>query len=365
MTVEDELFNVRTDLAVESRDMYVEKDKENKQDIKGVTVRDKQERDIALTYIDINAEGEKRIGKKEGSYITLYADGVKKQDTQKQQNAANVFASELKELLKKHHVPADSTGLVVGLGNWNITPDALGPMSVEKVLVTNHLFELEHETVSDGYRPVAAVTPGVMGVTGIETSNIIFGIAEKFKPDFVIAVDALASRSVDRVNETIQISDTGIHPGSGVDNKRKELSQETLGVPVFAVGVPTVVDAVTITSDTIDLILKHLGREWRDKDRPANSLTPAGLTFGHKELTDDDLPDDEKRKRFLGIVGTLSEQDKKSLIEEVLTPAGYNLMVTPKEVDGFMRDMADVIAKGLNAAMHSSITADNAADYSR
>src|SRR5699024_5563645 len=140
------------------------------------------------------------------------------------------------------------------------------PMTVDNVLVTSHLFQLEHETVADGYRSVSAITPGVMGVTGLETSDIIFGILKQFKPDFVIAVDALASRSIERINETIQLSDSGIHPGSGVGNKRKELSEETLGIPVFAIGVPTVVDAVTITSDTIDYLLKHFGKEWREKD---------------------------------------------------------------------------------------------------
>src|SRR5699024_5241556 len=119
--------------------------------------------------------------------------------------------------------------------NWNVTPDALGPMTVEKALVTNHLFELKYETVADGYRPVAAISPGVMGVTGMETSNIILSIIEKFKLDFVIVIDALASRAIERINETIQITDTGIHPGSGVGNKRKELSKDTLGIPVIAV----------------------------------------------------------------------------------------------------------------------------------
>src|SRR5699024_3711795 len=212
--------------------MYVEKE-EQKQNIKGVTIKEKKEGDIGVTYVDIDAEGEERLGKKQGSYITIYADGVKKQDTKKQEAASKVFGKELEQLLKQNNVPSDGIGLIVGLGNWNVTPDALGPMSVEKVLVTSHLFKMEHESVSEGYRPVAAVTPGVMGVTGIETSNIIFGIVEKFNPDFVLAIDALASRSVERVNETIQISDTGIHPGSGVGNKRKELSEETLGVPVF------------------------------------------------------------------------------------------------------------------------------------
>src|SRR5699024_4110019 len=136
------------------------------------------------------------------------------------------------------------TGLIVGLGNWQVTPDALGPMTSEKLLVTSHLFQLDYETVSEGYRSVAAVSPGDMGVTGIETRDIIFGIVETFSTDFVIAVDALASRSIERINETIQLSDSGIHPRSGVGNKRKELSKDTLGIPVLAIGVPTVVDAV-------------------------------------------------------------------------------------------------------------------------
>ncbi|MFD2759474.1 GPR endopeptidase [Lentibacillus juripiscarius] len=366
MRDEDKQFDVRTDLAVEAKDMIVEKEEdEEKNDVQGVTVKEKQEGDIAITYVDIDAEGEERLGKKQGSYITIYADGVKNQDTASQKAAAEVFGKELGELLNKNKVPEDGTGLIVGLGNWNVTPDALGPMSIEKVLVTSHLFELEHESVSEGYRPVAAVTPGVMGVTGIETSNIIFGIVEKFQPDFVIAIDALASRSVERVNETIQISDAGIHPGSGVGNKRKELSEDTLGVPVFAVGCPTVVDAVTITSDTIDFMLKHLGREWREKDKPSKSLTPAGLSFGGKDLSEEDLPDEEKRKSFLGMVGSLSEEEKKSLIKEVLTPLGYNLMVTPKEVDGFMKDMAVLLATGLNAALHDRVTVENSASYTR
>lgn len=268
-------------------------------------------------------------------------------------------------MIRKNNIPSDGTGLIVGLGNWNVTPDALGPMAVEKVLVTSHLFKLEYETVADGYRPVAAIAPGVMGITGMETSDIIYGITEKLQPDFIIAVDALASRSIERINETIQLSDSGIHPGSGVGNKRKELSKETLGVPVLAIGVPTVVDAVTITNDTIDFLLKHFGREWKEKDKPSKALTPAGMVFGKKQLTEADMPDEEKRQTFLGIVGTLSDNEKRQLISEVLTPIGHNLMVTPKEVDSFMKDMASLIAEGINAALHEKIDVSNFASYTR
>ena len=217
-----------------------------------------------------------------------------------------------------------------------------------------------------GFVPVSALSPGVMGLTGIETSDIIFGVVEKTKPDFVIVIDALASRSIERVNSTIQISDTGIHPGSGVGNKRKELSKETLGVPVIAIGVPTVVDAVSITSDTIDFILKHFGKELREGNRPSRALAPAGMTFGkRKKLTEEDLPEEEQRKTFLGMIGTLPEDEKRKLIYEVLAPLGHNLMVTPKEVDVFIEDMANLLANGLNASLHQSINQGNTGFYTR
>src|SRR5690625_670371 len=354
---------VRTDLAIEAKNMYVKR--EASEDIPGVKVYDRTEDQIKISYIDIDQKGAELVEKKPGSYITIYADGVKKQDTTKQFSAAKILAKELRQLLRKNNVGKNSTALVVGLGNWHVTPDALGPMRAEHILVTRHLFQLNHDTVAKGYRPVAAVTPGVMGVTGIETSDIIFGIAEKLKPDFVIAVDALASRSIERVNETIQLSDTGIHPGSGVGNKRKELSEETINIPVFAIGVPTVVDAVTITSDTIDFLLKHFGREWKEKDKPSKALTPSGMMFGTKKYKDSDLPDQKKRQTFLGMVGTLSDEEKRSLITEVLTPIGHNLIVTPKEVDGFMEDMASVVARGINAALHEKVSVQNAASYTR
>ncbi|RLL48027.1 GPR endopeptidase [Oceanobacillus piezotolerans] len=359
-------YQVRTDLAVEARDMYVQTDqKEQRSELKGVTFKERHQDDIKISYVEVDQEGAKLIGKKPGSYVTIYADGVKRQDTNRQTAAAKILAKELEELLKKNQIALDGVGLIVGLGNWNVTPDALGPMTVEKTLVTSHLFRLQFESVAEGYRPVAAVTPGVMGITGIETSDIIYGIVEKLKPDFVIAIDALAARSIERVNETIQLSDSGIHPGSGVGNKRKELSKETLGVPVIAIGVPTVVDAVTITSDTIDFMLKHFGREWNEKDQPSKALAPAGMRFGSKKLTEQDLPNQEKRHTFMGIVGNLSDEEKRKLITEVLTPIGHNLMVTPKEVDGFMKDMATLVAEGINAALHENVDVTNFSAYSR
>lgn len=363
---EKNIRQVRTDLAVEARDMYVKDPKHTKEVIqKGVHSRERTENDISVSYVDISEEGAKAIQKKAGTYITIYADGVKQQDTKKQEQAASILADELGQLIRKHKIKDNAVCLIVGLGNGHVTPDALGPMTVDNIMVTSHLFQLEHETVAEGYRSVSAVTPGVMGVTGLETSDIIFGILKQFKPDFVIAVDALASRSIERINETIQLSDTGIHPGSGVGNKRKDLSKETLGVPVLSIGVPTVVDAVTITSDAIDYLLKHFGKELREKDDPSKSLAPASLSFGGKKLTDEDLPNERERETFLGLVGNLSEEEKRTLISEVLTPTGYNMVVTPKEVDDFMKDMATLVAKGVNAALHETVNVENAASYTR
>src|SRR5699024_9148578 len=290
---------------------------------------------------------------------------IKTADTASQTKAANVVAQQIKKLFKKYDIKAGDKGLIIGLGNWNITPDALGPMTVDKVMVTNHLFTLEDASVREGYRPVAALSPGVMGVTGMETSDIVLSVIDMFEPAFVIAVDALASRSVNRINETIQLTDTGIHPGSGVGNRRKELSKETLNIPVFAIGVPTVVDAVTIVHDTLDDVFKHIGREWKEKDAPKKSLLPSIMPIKHENLSDDDLPNEEERQKFFGLMGTLSEDDKRSLFQEVLTPMGKNFIVTPKEVDQYIADMSHLLSTAINGSLHPNIASGDAADYTR
>ncbi|MFS0861624.1 GPR endopeptidase [Fredinandcohnia sp. 179-A 10B2 NHS] len=364
-------YSVRTDLALEARTMAVEERNKKRQqeqepvsDIEGVIVKERDVDGIKISTVEITEEGANAIGKKKGNYLTLEVQGIRQKDSELQQKVQEVFAKEFSHFLQKLNISKDASCLVVGLGNWNVTPDALGPIAVENLVITRHLFNLQPESVQEGFRSVSAIAPGVMGITGIETSDIIYGVIEKSKPDFVIAIDALAARSVERVNSTIQISDTGIHPGSGVGNKRKELSQDSLGIPVIAIGIPTVVDAVSITSDAIDFILKHFGREMREGGKPSRSLVPAGMTFGEKRvLTDEDLPGEQERNTFLGIVGNLPEDEKRKLIHEVLAPLGHNLMVTPKEVDVFIEDMANVIAGGLNAALHGQIGQDEIGAY--
>lgn len=357
-------YNVRTDLALEARDLAIEKEKKSDGSVDGVITKEKEDNGIHVVHMEITEKGEANIGKKKGKYLTLEVQGIRYKDTELQENVANVFAKEFSSFLEQLDITKDDSCLVVGLGNWNVTPDALGPLTCENLLITRHLFKLEPENVQDGYRSVSAFAPGVMGLTGIETSDIIIGVVQQSKPDFIIAIDALAARSIERVNSTIQISDTGIHPGSGVGNNRKELSKETIGVPVISVGIPTVVDAVSITSDTIDFILKHLGKEMREAGRPKKALAPSWLSFGEKKkLTNKDLPEKDQRMRFLGMVGVLNENEKRALIQEVLAPLGHNLMVTPKEVDIFIEDMANVLANGLNMALHSKVDETNSGAY--
>lgn len=358
-------YSVRTDLAIEAHEMATEQT-EQKGSVEGVVVHEKEYDGVRLTTVEIDQNGEEKIGKKAGTYLTFESQGIRKKDPALQKKVEQVFAKVFANFLQEQKISKDAACLVVGLGNWNVTPDALGPRTVENLVITKHLFDLQPESVSNGFRPVSAIAPGVMGLTGIETSDTIMGIIEKTKPDFVIAIDALASRSIERVNATIQVSDTGIHPGSGVGNKRKELSREVLGIPVIAIGVPTVVDAVTITSDTIDFLLKHFGRELKEHDQPGNRLVPAGMTFGEKRvLTEEDLPDEQKRKTFLGVVGGLSDEEKRRLIYEVLAPLGHNLMVTPKEVDEYIEDMANVLAGGLNSSLHQEVDQENLAAFTR
>ncbi|PFP25492.1 GPR endopeptidase [Bacillus sp. AFS073361] len=365
-------YSVRTDLAIEAREMVLTQQKgsvgqeKDLSHIEGVIIKEKDVDDIKVSLVEVTEQGADQLGKKPGRYLTVEVQGIRQQNTEVQQKVEEIFAREFSYFLEGSGIKKTDSCLVVGLGNWNVTPDALGPMVCENLLVTRHLFQLQPENVEEGFRSVSALSPGVMGLTGIETSDIIFGVVEKTKPDFVIAIDALASRSIERVNSTIQISDTGIHPGSGVGNKRKELSKETLGIPVIAIGVPTVVDAVSITSDTIDFILKHFGKELKEGNRPSRALAPAGMSFGEKrKLTEEDLPEEKHRKTFLGMIGTLEDEEKRKLIYEVLSPIGHNLMVTPKEVDVFIEDMANLIANGLNSSLHGAVDQGNAGYYTK
>lgn len=325
------LYQVRTDLALEAVEMATELDSTP---IEGVAKDVIEDQGITITRLHVqNALGSQAIGKMIGHYITIEVPELRNGDTNLQDRVATHMAKEFEQFLVRLNIAKDAKILIVGLGNWNVTPDALGPIVVENVMVTRHFFELMPNDVAPGYRPVSAVSPGVLGITGIESSEIVKGIVDQSKPDLVIAIDALASKSIERVNTTIQIADTGIHPGSGIGNKRKGLTVESLGIPTIAIGVPTVVYASTIVNNTIDLMRSHLAKQNGDNDK------------------------------IFGLLNQMNEQERLMFVKEVLEPVGHNLLVTPKEIDEFIEDIGNIIASGLNAALHEAIDTNNVAAY--
>jgi len=328
------LKNVRTDLTLEAHELLREqslKEGGGQADIPGVMVEDAGDEAIKITRVRVTTPAaEKNIGKPMGNYITLEIPGLRDNDQELYENTCKALAKELSSILELNE---KTMTLVVGLGNWNVTPDALGPKVVSSMMVTRHLLEYLPDQVDEGVRPVCAVAPGVLGITGIETGEIVRGIIDRVKPNYVIAIDALASRRMDRVNTTIQIADTGISPGSGVGNKRMELSRATLGIPVIAIGVPTVVDAATMANDTIDLVLDNM------------------------------IEQASKGTEFYNMMKSIDRDEKYGMIQEVLEPYVGNLIVTPKEIDEVVRKIAKVIANGLNIALHQGITLDDVNRY--
>lgn len=326
------MYNIRTDLALEAQEIATQGQETSA--IPGVWSESESADGISVTRMEIKTDqAAQQIGKMVGHYVTLEVPDLRQGDSTLQDKVATSFAKEFEAFLKRIGITEKSSVLIVGLGNLNVTPDALGPVVVDNIMVTRHFFELMPDQVSPGYRPVSAVAPGVLGTTGIESSDIVQGIVEKSKPDLIIAVDALAAKSLERVNTTIQIADTGIHPGSGIGNKRKGLTKDILGVPVIGIGVPTVVYASTIVNNTMDLVFEHMKK--------------------HTANTDP----------LFGVFGKMEESERLQLVKEVLNPLGHDLLVTPKEIDKFMEDIANVIASGLNAALHEAVDTDNVAAY--
>ncbi|SDW15901.1 GPR endopeptidase Aspartic peptidase. MEROPS family A25 [Marininema mesophilum] len=355
-------FPVRTDLAREAHDMAVQEQESPEEGLPGVRIQEEEEEGVVTSWIYVESEeGEKAIGKAQGTYLTLEVPGLRSQDSMLQERVMKKFTQEFERYLGEVGIDPNASVLIVGLGNQSVTADALGPNVVKQSMVTRHLFQLMPDQVAEGYRPVSAIAPGVLGTTGIETSEVIFGVVERTKPDVIIAVDSLASRALSRVNTTIQVSDVGIFPGSGVGNKRLPLNQDTLGIPVIAIGIPTVVDAATIAHDTAEYVLAHIHREM-NQEKPTNPLDPMNRA-SVKELHSQEISP-ESRQHMMGIVGGLEADEKQQLIQEVLEPLGQNLIVTPKEVDAFIGDMGKVVALGMNCALHDAVTPENVSSHS-
>ena len=224
-------------------------------------------------------------------------------------------------------------------------------MVIDNILVTRHLFELNAD-VKEGIRKVSAIIPGVMGNTGIETIDIIKGIVDNVKPKFIIVIDSLCASSIERLNKTIQLTDTGIHPGSGIGNMRKEISKDTLGIPVIAIGVPTVVESVTIVNDTLEYMFMHLNYL---KNNYETSKLVVKRNNNYLDKIKSSKVSNEDKEILGGIIGSLDEEKKKDLISEVLNNINYNLIVTPKEIDFIIEKLANVISNSINNAINREV----------
>ena len=320
--------SIRTDLAMEAREMAQGQNKVDIPGVKSETVT--PDEDITITRVEVVSPiGEDSIGKPIGNYITLEVPGISDGDKLYEEQVKEHLANEIRRLVRLND---NSVVLIIGLGNWNVTPDAVGPKVVEKVLVTRHIFEYVPEQVDERMRQICAVAPGVLGITGIETGEIVKGIVDRVKPDLIIAIDALASRKTNRIGNTIQIADTGISPGSGVGNKRMGLTKGTLGVQTLAIGVPTVVYAHTIGRDSLEMLL--------------NELTGQASSDNFNQLLDG-----------------IDEEHLDRLVGEVLTEGLGDLVVTPKEVDVLIDDAAGIIADGINLAIHNGLTLEDVSRY--
>ena len=326
-------YEIRTDMAIDLTEKSKDKFETETYNKKGVKV----------SWLNLDKDNE--IGKKPGCYLTLEFDDITDDDMKK--TVAQVFTEEFLLMLEKIGFNKKTKTLIIGLGNIKSTPDALGPLTSEKIIVTKHLFDMKVK-VEDKFTCVSSFYPGVTGSTGIETSDLIKGVCDETKPDLIIVVDALASTSISRVNKSIQVSDTGISPGSGIGNRRKEISKDTLGVPVIAIGVPTVTSAAVIVSDTINYMLKNYAYNKKFSNSKSSKLTVKPVNYLKNEV-DATMED---KKTLLGLVGLLSEKELSSLTYEVLTPIGYNLMVTPKEVDFVMKKLSEIISYGINHTIH-------------
>jgi spore protease len=305
--------SIRTDLALEAHEAL------GRRSVPGVrVVEERPLDDVLVTRVTVESdEGARELGKPIGRYVTVESKRLRKHDRDHAMAVGKVLSAELAAMVEPHR---PRSVLVVGLGNWNATPDALGPKVVNRVLVTRHLDGVIEDELKAHLCSVAAIAPGVLGLTGMETSEIVHGVVDRIHPDLVIAIDALAAGNVERIAATIQVADTGIHPGSGVGNHRSGLTSDTLGCPVIAIGVPTVVHATTIARDAVEAFLRLLRREG-----------------------------DPSLREALGRV----EVDE--LLEEVVKPSMADLMVTPKEIDAQIEDLSRLIAGAINTSLHAEI----------
>ncbi len=312
------MYQIRTDLALETQ----EKMQEDKVDLKGVSFSEEEvDTNLVISTVVIETEnGAKTMGKPKGTYITIEAGNMDEEDEDYHREISTQLARVIKKLVpvKKEELSV----LVVGLGNRAVTPDSLGPRVVDNLYITRHILN-EYGKFAfgrEGVNRISSIVPGVMAQTGMESMEIVAAVVKETKPDFVIVVDALAARNTKRLNRTIQVTDTGINPGSGVGNHRHGINEKSLGVPVIAIGIPTVVDAATIVNDTMASLISALSQN-------------------------------EEWKRIGNSVNELNDSEKYELIRELLSP-GLNIMfVTPKDIDESVKRLSFTISEGINMAL--------------
>lgn len=311
------MYQVRTDLALEAREKF----EDDNVEVKGVRVKEeKPGENMTVTKVLIETEnGAKIMGKPRGSYITVEAPDMADSDEDYHREISRQLSNILKELMPIEQM--ELSVLVVGLGNREVTPDALGPRVVDNMMITRHIIRKFGKYAFGLKRnhQISSIVPGVMAQTGMETLEIIRGVLDETNPDYIIAIDALAARSAKRLNRTIQITDTGISPGSGVGNHRHALNRESVGIPVIAIGIPTVVDAVTIVSDTMNNLVSAMGTTRRLED------------IGRS-------------------ISQLEEAEKHELIRELLSPNLNAMFVTPKDIDESVKRLSYTISEGINMA---------------
>jgi spore protease len=309
-------YNVYVDLAVEAHEILRG---ESDQAIPGVRLEEERFEYANVTTITIETEqGVQEMGKPRGQYITIDAPDLHQNNYDIHKDITKILSQKLQILM---NLNTNTSVLLVGLGNWNATPDALGPQVIDKSLVTRHLFQYSPTELNGKLRKVSAIAPGVLGLTGIETAEIIRGIAEHVKPDLIIAIDALAAGSLDRIGTSIQLADTGINPGSGIGNNRTKINQDTMGCKVIAIGVPTVVNAAIIASNCFEIFFEKM-----QNNNTSNKFN-----------------------------NEINSQLISQVLDEVLSPFGGNLMVTPKEIDNLIKTTARIIAGALGISLHPGI----------
>ncbi len=311
-----EKYSIRTDLALEQKERF----EADQVEVQGVVLTEEvdEEREIKVTTVKIETEnGAKVMQKPVGTYVTMEAPNMAVPD----EDYHREISAEIKKLLERFLESGrkEYSALVVGLGNRKVTPDALGPYVVDNLNITRHIVKEygKYAMGEEHARLVSAIVPGVMGQTGMETVEIIRGVVSETKPDFIIAIDALAARSSKRLNRTIQIADTGINPGSGVGNHRNAITEETVGVPVLAIGVPTVVDAATIVNDTMENFIAAL--------EESESLKGVGV-----------------------VMQGYTAGEKYELVKELISPHLNGLFVTPKDIDETVKRISYTISESLN-----------------